>query len=66
MYDMQKLIEEIQTIADTIADTIDMPTGSISREEYKIAVEIQRNKILQEGLDDIYDILDDIRYNREK
>lgn len=62
MYDIQKLTEEIQTIADTI----DMPISSISQERAKLAVEIQRNKILQEGLDNIYDILDDIRYNREK
>lgn len=60
MYDIQKLTEEIQTIADTI----DTPTGSISQERYKIAVEIQRNKTLQEGLDNIYDILYDIRYNK--
>ena len=61
MYDIQKLTEEIQAIADTI----DMPIGSISQEQYKIAIEIQRNKILQEGLDNIYDILDDIKHNRE-
>ena len=62
MGELEKLTQEIQTIADTI----DMPTGSISQERYKVATEIQRNKILQEGLDNIYDILDDIRYNREK
>lgn len=61
MGDLEKLTQEIQTIADTI----DIPTGSISREQYKIAAEIQRNKILQEGLDNIYDILDDIKHNRE-
>ena len=60
MFDIQKLTEEIQTIADTI----DMPTGSVSQERAKLAVEIQRNKILQEGLDNIYDILYDIRYNK--
>ena len=60
MYDIQKLTEEIQTIADTI----NMPIGSISRETTKLAVEIQRNKILQEGLDNIYDILYDIRHNK--
>ena len=59
MRDLEKLIEEV----DKIADTIDMPTGSISHERYKIAVEIQRNKILQEGLDNIYDILDDINHS---
>ena len=58
MRDLEKRIEEM----DKIADTIDIP---VSMERYKIAVEIQRNKILQEGLDNIYDILDDIRYNRE-
>ena len=63
MYDIQKLTEEIQTIADTI--DMDMPIGSNSHETIKIAVEIQRNKILQEGLDNIYDILDDIKHNRE-
>lgn len=62
MFDIEKLTQEIQTIAATI----DIPAGSISQEQYKIAIEIQRNKILQEGLDNIYDILDDIRYNREK
>lgn len=60
MYDIQKLTEEIQTTADTL----DIPTGQISQERYKIAIEIQRNKILQEGLDNIYDILDDIKHNR--
>lgn len=62
MFDIEKLTEELQTIADTV----DMPTGSISREQYKIAIEIQRNKILQEGLDNIYDILDDIKHNLER
>lgn len=62
MYDIQKLTEELQTIANTI----DIPTGSISREEYNTAIEIQRNKILQEGLDNIYDILDDIKHNLER
>ena len=61
MHDIQKLTEEIQTIANTL----DIPDGIISRERYKIAIEIQRNKILQEGLDNIYDILDDIKHNRE-
>ena len=61
MCDIQKLTEELQTIVNTL----DIPGGSISREWYKIAVEIQRNKILQEGLDNIYDILDDIKHNRE-
>ena len=62
MCDIQKLTEELQTIVNTL----DIPGGSISREWYKIAAEIQRNKILQEGLDNIYDILDDIKHNLER
>lgn len=61
MCDIQRLTEELQTIANTL----DIPNGSISRSRYEIAIEIQRNKILQEGLDNIYDILDDIKHNRE-
>ena len=58
MSDIKNLTNEILMIAKTI----DIP---VSMERYKVAVEIQRNKILQEGLDNIYDILDDIKHNRE-
>lgn len=57
MSDTKNLTNEILMIAKTLAVPCSM-------ERYKIATEIQRNKILQEGLDNIYDILDDIRHNR--
>lgn len=41
------------------------PRSPHTLEEYHIAVEIQRNKILKEGFEDLYNILEDIRYNRQ-
>ena len=57
-----KTIKEIQQIADSLLWKVSekMP----EKERIKIAVQIQRNKILKEELSAIYEILDDIRYNR--
>ena len=57
-----KTIKEIQQIADSL---LWKAPGEMPEEErIKIAVQIQRNKILKEELSAIYSILDDIRYNR--
>ena len=59
-----KTIKEIQQIADSLLWKV--PRKMSEEERIKIAVQIQRNKILKEELSAIYSILDDIRYNRER
>lgn len=54
-----KMTKEIQEIAESLICKV---TGKMPEEErIKIAIEIQRNKILKEELSAIYEILDDIR-----
>ena len=43
---------------------ISFPYGTSTFEVMKLAAEIQRNRILKSELSAIYDIHDDIRYNR--
>lgn len=57
-----KIIKEIQEIAESLVWKV--PGNMPGEERIKIAVQIQRNKILKEELSAIYEILDDIRYNR--
>ena len=57
-----KTIKEIQQIADSLIWKV--PEKMSEKERIKIAVQIQRNKILKEELSAIYEILDDIRHNR--
>lgn len=57
-----KIMKEIQKIADSLIWKV--PEKMTEKERIEIAVEIQRNEILKEGLSAIYEILDDIRYNR--
>lgn len=57
-----KIIKEIQKIADSLLWKA--PEKMPEKERIKIAIQIQRNKILKEELSAIYEILDDIRYNR--
>ena len=57
-----KTIKEIQQIADSLIWKV--PEKMSEKERIEIAVQIQRNKILKEDLSAIYEILDDIRYNR--
>ena len=59
--DIEKVIEEIQEIADSLPWKV--PGEMPEEERIEIAVQIQRNKILKEELSAIYEILDDIRYN---
>lgn len=51
--DIEKAIKEIKKIQ----------TGH-TNEELELAIQLQRNKILEEELSAIYSILDDLRYNR--
>ena len=53
--DIEKAIKEIRKIQTRHTNT-----------ELQLAIQLQRNKILKEGLSAIYNILDDIRYNRER
>ena len=57
-----KIIKEMQKIADSLIWKV--PEKMSEKERIEIAVQIQRNKILKEELSAIYEILDDIRYNR--
>ena len=56
----KEIIEDFKAILQDI-----FPRQAHTLEEYRLAVEIQRNKILKEGFENLYTILDDIRYNRE-
>ena len=53
-----KTINEMQKIADSLIWKV--PEKMSEEERIKIAIQIQRNKILKEELSAIYGILDDI------
>ena len=51
--DIEKVIKEVKELQRRYTNT-----------ELQLAIQLQRNKILKEELSAIYEILDDIRYNR--
>lgn len=59
----EKLLEEVQEISEKLFLEI---SGSLTHQErIKIAIELQRNKILKKELEDIYWKLEDIKYSME-
>lgn len=59
----EKLLEEVQEISEKLFLEI---SGSLTHSErIKIAIELQRNKILKKELEDIYWKLEEIKYSME-
>lgn len=59
----EKLLEEVQEISEKLFCEI---SGSLTHQErVKIAIELQRNKILKKELEDIYWKLEEIKYSME-
>ena len=59
----EKLLEEVQEISENLFCKI---SGSLTHQErVKIAIGLQRNKILKKELEDIYWKLEEIKYSME-
>lgn len=57
----ERLLEEAQEISEKLFLEI---SGSLTHQErIKIAIELQRNKILKKELEDIYNKLEEIKYS---
>ena len=60
----KEIVKDFYEIFTELSKSFSFPYGISTFEVMKLAAEIQRNRILKSELSAIYDIHDDIRYNR--